>query len=138
MRLRYPGLALGHELTLSRRESAASERSSLGSEESSFNNGGSSCNGGRSSRGGGGAGEEVADAERMASVEGEPQQRKLSMDQKLKMAATERDAQEINSLTSGKSKPQTPRWLDASQLSEAEKACLSAAAESVRDGQEGP
>ena len=130
MRSRYPGLGLGHELTLSRRESAASERSSLGSEESSFNNGGSSCNGGRSSRGGGGAGEEVADAERMASVEGEPQQRKLSMDQKLKMAATERDLQ--------KSKPQTPRWLVASQLSEAEKACLSAAAESVRDGQAGP
>ena len=130
MRLRDPGLGLGHELTLSRRESAASERSSLGSEESSFTNGGSSCNGGRSSRGGGGAGEEVADAELMASAEGEHQQRKLSMDQKLKMAATERDAQ--------KSKPQTPRWLVASQLSEAEKACLSAAAESVRDGQAGP
>ena len=130
MRLRYPGLGLGHELTLSRRESAASERSSLGSEESSFTNGGSSCNGGLSSRGGGGAGEEVADAELMASAEGEHQQRKLSMDQKLKMAATERDAQ--------KSKPQTPRWLVASQLSEAEKASLSAAAESVRDGQAGP
>ena len=130
MRLRYPGLGLGHELTLSRRESAASERSSLGSEESSFNNGGSSCNGGRSSSGGGGAGEEVADAEAKASVEGEPLQRKLTMDQKLKMAAAERDAQ--------KSKPQTPRWLVASQLSEAEKACLSAAAESVRDGQAGP
>ena len=130
MRLRYPGLGLGHELTLSRRESAASERSSLGSEESSFTNGGSSCNGDRSSRGGGGAGEEVADAELMASAEGEPVQRKLTMDQKLKMAAAERDAQ--------KSKPQTPRWLVASQLSEAEKACLSAAAESVRDGQAGP
>ena len=130
MRLRYPGLGLRHELTLSRRESAASERSSLGSEESSFNNGGSSCNGGRSSSGGGGAGEEVADAELMASVEGELLQRKLTMDQKLKMAAAERDAQ--------KSKPQTPRWLVASQLSEAEKACLSAAAESVRDGQAGP
>ena len=66
----------------------------------------------------------------MASVEGEPLQRKMTMDQKLKMAAAERDAQ--------KSKPQTPRWLVASQLSEAEKACLSAAAESVRDGQAGP
>ena len=130
MRLRYPGLGLGHELTLSRRQSAASERSSVGSEESSFNNGGSSCNSGRNSSGGGGAGEEVADAEPMASVEGEHQQRKLTVDQKLKMAATERDLQ--------KSKPQTPRWLVASQLSEAEKACLSAAAESVRDGQAGP
>ena len=66
----------------------------------------------------------------MASVEGEPLQRKMTMDQKLKMAAAERDAQT--------SKPQTPRWLVASQLSEAEKECLSAAAESVRDGQEGP
>ena len=130
MRLRYPGLGLGHELTLSRRQSAASERSSVGSEESSFNNGGSSCNGDRNSSGGGGAGEEVADAEPMASAEGEPVQRKLTMDQKLKMAAAERDAQ--------KSTPQAPRWLVASQLSEAEKACLSAAAESVRDGQEGP
>ena len=130
MRLRYLGLRSGHELTLSRRESAASERSSLGSEESSFTNCGSSCNGGHRSSGGGGAGEEVADAEAMASAEGEHQQRKLSVDQKLKMAATERDAQ--------KSKPQAPRWLVASQLSEAEKACLSAAAESVRDGQAGP